>query len=113
VPKKKTGEFLLLLFAPPISGVRIAAPVVLAQHKGHNFTQKNRKSEETYCMCCALPILTDLAYKWGNLGGNGNMQRWACLLKQQTLITVYRLPTKVSKLTFSVCRQQTEVAVFR
>jgi hypothetical protein len=41
------------------------------------------------------------------------MQRWACLLKQQTLITVYRLPTKVSKLTFSVCRHQTEVCRFR
>jgi hypothetical protein len=31
------------------------------------------------------------------------------LLKQQMLITVYRLPTKESKLQISVCRRQTEV----
>jgi hypothetical protein len=41
--------------------------------------------------------------------------RWACLLEQQTSITVYRLPTKENKLLFpvSICRKQTEVYCFR
>jgi hypothetical protein len=40
------------------------------------------------------------------------MHRWARLLKQQTSITVYRLPTKenrLNRLPLSVCRKQTEV----
>jgi hypothetical protein len=32
----------------------------------------------------------------------GIMHRWARFLKQQTLITIYRLPTKENKLLFSV-----------
>jgi hypothetical protein len=35
------------------------------------------------------------------------------LLKQQSLITVYCLPTKENKLPFSVCSNQTEVCHFR
>jgi hypothetical protein len=34
--------------------------------------------------------------------------RWARLLKQQTLITVYHLPTKENKIPFSFCRKQME-----
>jgi hypothetical protein len=43
------------------------------------------------------------------------VHRWACLLKQQSSITVYRLPTKENKLPFSVsvCSKQTEVGRFR
>jgi hypothetical protein len=56
------------------------------------------------------------------------LHRWARLLKQQSWITVYSLPTKENKLPFSfpfvtnkrkllfpfsVCSQQTEVAFFR
>ncbi len=39
--------------------------------------------------------------------------RWTRLLKQQSSITVYRLPTKENKLSFSisVSSKQTEVAV--
>ncbi len=40
-------------------------------------------------------------------------QRWACLLKEQTSIIVYSLPTKENKLPFSVCRKQTKVCHFR
>jgi hypothetical protein len=45
-----------------------------------------------------------------------DMHRWACLLKQQTSVTVYRLPTKENKLNrlpLSVCRKQTEVCRLR
>jgi hypothetical protein len=44
-----------------------------------------------------------------------NNHRWARLLTQQTSITVYCLPTKENKLSFSVfcCRKQTEVCRFR
>jgi hypothetical protein len=41
------------------------------------------------------------------------VQRWQRLLKQQTAIITYRLPTKKNKLPFSVSRKQTEVAVSR
>jgi hypothetical protein len=43
------------------------------------------------------------------------LHRWARWLTRQTLFTVYRLPTKESKLLFSVfvCSKQKEVAVFR
>jgi hypothetical protein len=39
-------------------------------------------------------------------------RRWERLLRQQTSITVNRLPAKENKLPFSVCRKQTKVAVF-
>jgi hypothetical protein len=41
--------------------------------------------------------------------------RWAHLLKQQSLITVYRLHTKENKQPFyvSICSKQTEVGCFR
>ncbi len=40
-------------------------------------------------------------------------ERWTCLLKQQTSITVYRLWTKENQLQISICRKQTEVCRFR
>jgi hypothetical protein len=41
--------------------------------------------------------------------------RWACLLRQQSSITVYCLPTKENKRPFSVsvCSKQTKVFFFR
>ncbi len=36
---------------------------------------------------------------------------WARLLTQQTLMTVYRLPTKENEIPFTVGSKQTEVAV--
>jgi hypothetical protein len=61
------------------------------------------------------------------MNNQSNWHRWAHLLKQQTLITVYLLPTKEDKLLFSivslpktigsfpfllsVCSKQTEVAI--
>ncbi len=40
------------------------------------------------------------------------MHRWVRFLTQQTSITVYHLPTKETKLLFSVCSKQTEVCHF-
>jgi hypothetical protein len=44
----------------------------------------------------------------------GNKHRWACLLKQQSSITIYNLPTKENKLqcSVSVCSKQMEVCHF-
>jgi hypothetical protein len=43
------------------------------------------------------------------------LQRWTPLLKQQSLITVYGLPTKGNRLPFSIsiCNIQREVCSFR
>jgi hypothetical protein len=45
---------------------------------------------------------------------NGDYSRWARLLKQQSSITIYCLPTKKNKLPFSVSvgSKQTEVCHF-
>jgi hypothetical protein len=56
---------------------------------------------------CGIRLLICHAYL-----GMKYLSRWAHLLKQQTSITVYRLPTEENKLPFSVCSKQTKVAVF-
>jgi hypothetical protein len=58
-------------------------------------------------------------YKWCTVEivvpNQDRLHRWARLLRQQTSITVYRLPTKKNKLPFSVSvgSKQTEVFRFR
>jgi hypothetical protein len=54
--------------ALPISGERIAAPIVLAQHKEHKRIGKVRTS-----MRRASPIVIKLPYNFAVVTGNGNM----------------------------------------
>jgi hypothetical protein len=57
--------------------------------------------------------LPDLFHR--KLGAQRCGYRCVCLLKQRSSITIYRLPTKVNKLPFSVSvlRKQTEVCRFQ
>jgi hypothetical protein len=45
------------LFALPIGGVRIAGPIVLAQHKG-----KERIGKAQATIRCASPVVTEINY---------------------------------------------------
>jgi hypothetical protein len=55
--KKLFSRNFVYLPRLPISGARIAVQIVLAQHKGHERIGEARTSK-----CCALPIVTELAY---------------------------------------------------
>ncbi len=55
--------------ASPISGVKIAAPIVLALHKG-----QNRIGEARTPICSASPIVTELTYK---LSCTGRKRKYA------------------------------------
>jgi hypothetical protein len=57
VPIRKFSRIYHNCHASPISGVRIAAPIVLAQHQGNERIGKARTP-----VCRTLPIVIELAY---------------------------------------------------